>query len=104
MTAISDEDLQSLAAKLDALDLSEAEQAALDGVLERAEAYEPEVEGFSASRYYYTGQAASGAMLSGMSLKLGGSLGFVTRPSLGYGDPLDPTKGGGGGPGKPPPP
>ncbi len=84
MTAISDEDLESLAAKLDALELNTAEQAALDGVLERAEAFVPDVEGFGSSGFHYTGESRSGARLSGTSLKLGGGLGFTTRPSLGF--------------------
>lgn len=99
MTAISDDDLKSLAAKLDALDLNEAERAALDGVLDRAEAYEPDVEGFGTATAYYTGTTTSGANLSGTSLKLGGGLGFVIRPTLGYGSVL-PDDGGF----RPPPP
>jgi hypothetical protein len=94
---ISEDVLNSLAAKLEALDLTDAEQAVLDGILERAEAYEPDVEGFAFDQAQVTGMQ-SGANLSGMALKLGGGLGFITRPSLGYGtfDPNDPTR--------PPPP
>ena len=84
MTAINDDDLKSLAAKLEGLDLTDPERAALDGVIDHAGAYEPDVEGFGTS-YSYSGTAQSGANLSGMSLKLGGGLGFVTRPDLGYG-------------------
>ena len=106
MTDIDDEVLNGLAAKIDSLDLTETERAMLDGLFERAEAYEPDVEGFAFNHAAYGSYRGdrSGASLSGTSLKMAGGLGFITRPSLGYGDPLDPTKGGGGGPGKPPPP
>ena len=101
MSQISPEALQSLASKLEQLDLDDTERALLDGILDRAEAFEPEVEGFgfSAQTYSYTG-LQSGSDLSGMSLKLAGSLGFVTRPSLGYDSMLDPDDG----PSFPPPP
>lgn len=85
MTDINDDDLKSLAAKLDGLDLNAAERAALDGVLDRAEAFEPDVEGFAFDAAQYTGQIRSGADLSGTALKLGGGLGFVLRPTIGYG-------------------
>ena len=102
MTAISNDDLNSLAAKIDALDLTEAERAALDGVLERAEAYEPDVEGFGFNAAQYTSPSQSGVGLTATALKFGGGLGFITRPSLGY----DETGGFGDSnrPGKPPPP
>ena len=106
MADISPDDLKNLAAKLDGLDLNDTERALLDELFERAASYEPEVEGFgfdASGVGSYTGNH-SGAGLSGTSLQLGGGLGFVTRPSLGYDDPFDPTRGGGGGPGKPPPP
>lgn len=105
MTEITADDLERLAAKLDALELDEAERAVLDGILERAEAYEPDVEGFGfgTSSLTYSG-LQSGATLSGTSLQLGGSLGFVTRPTLGYGDPNDPIGDPGGPIKKPPPP
>ncbi len=85
MIEIDEDVLRGLAAKIDALDLDDAERAVLDGILARAEAYEPDVEGFSfgAESYSFSGQR-SGAGLSGTSLKLGGGLGFVTRPTLGY--------------------
>ena len=103
MAEIGADDLNHLAAKLDGLDLSESERALLDELLERAAEYEPEVSGFGFDTSRYTG-LTSGADLSSTSLKLAGGLGFITRPSLGYDDPFDPTRGGGGGPGKPPPP
>jgi len=92
MTEIDEDVLKGLGAKLDSLDLSDAERVVLDGILARAEAYEPEVEGFAfdSASYSFSGQR-SGAGLSGTSLKLGGGLGFVTRPRLGYGDSADPT-------------
>jgi len=100
MTEINEDDLNGLAAKLDGLELSDTERALLDGLMERAAAYEPEVEGFgfdTSAFGSYSGQQ-SGAGLKASSLKLAGGLGFVTRPSLGYGDfgSNDPTK--------PPPP
>lgn len=100
MTEIDVDTLNRLATKLDAIDLDETERALLDRLLERAAAYEPDVEGFGfdATTYSYSG-LQSGAGLSGTSLKLGGGLGFVTRPSLGYTDPFDPKD-----PTKPPPP
>lgn len=87
MTEIDEDVLKGLAAKIDALALDDAERAVLDAILARAEAYEPDVEGFAfdAGSYSFSGQR-SGAGLSGTSLKLGGGLGFVTRPTLGYGD------------------
>lgn len=97
MAEITKDVVKGLAAKLDSLDLDDAEQAALDDILARAEAYEPEVEGFGFSTSGF--QLQSGAGLSGTSLKLAGGLGFVTRPSLGYQDPFDPKD-----PTKPPPP
>lgn len=95
MTEINEDVLNGLAAKLDGLDLDDTERALLDGLMERAAAYEPEVEGFgfdTASYGSYSGNV-SGAGLKASSLKLAGSLGFVTRPTLGYGDfdPKDPT-------------
>ncbi len=103
MAEISADDMNNLAAKLDGLDLNETERALLDEIFQRAADYEPDVEGFGFDSSRYTG-FKSGADLSTTALKLTGGLGFVTRPSLGYDDPFDPTKGGGGGPGKPPPP
>lgn len=82
MTDIDQDALERVAAKLDGLELDDAERAVLDGILERAAAYEPEVEGFGfdTGELRYTG-LQSGAGLSGTSLKLGGALGFVTRPT-----------------------
>ncbi len=100
MTEINADVLNGLGAKLDALDLDDAERQVLDGILERAASYEPEVEGFGfdATSLSYSGMQ-SGADLSGTSLKLGGGLGFVTRPNLGYGSTLP-----GGDDFRPPPP
>lgn len=84
MNDIDQSTLETLASKLDGLDLDETERAMLDTILERASSYEPEVEGFGFDNSLtYTGQQ-SGAGLSGTSLKLGGGLGFVTRPNLGF--------------------
>ncbi len=86
MAQIDAEALKRLAAKLDGLELSEVEQAMLDSVFDRAAAFEPDVEGFAFSAIAssdYSG-LRSGAGLEGTSLKLGGGLGFVTRPDLGY--------------------
>jgi hypothetical protein len=100
MTEITEDDLNGLAAKLDGLDLNDTERVLLDGLMERAAAYEPEVEGFGVDLTSYGSYSGntSGAGLQASSLKLAGGLGFVTRPSLGYGefDSNDPTK--------PPPP
>lgn len=103
MTDIDDEVLNGLAAKIDALDLDETEQAMLDGLFERAEAYEPDVEGFAFSHAAYGSYRGdrSGASLRGTSLKMAGGLGFITRPSLGFNDPNDPLGGGDDGPKKP---
>ena len=103
MSDVTSELLESLAAKLDSLDLTAEEQQVLDTIFERAETGGDDVEGFAFSAGSYAG-FKSGADLSRTALKIGGGLGFVTRPSLGYDDPFDPTRGGGGGPGKPPPP
>ncbi len=75
---VSAEDLQALGEKLEALDLTDAERAVLDEVLERAAAYEPEVEGFSQSRLRYTG-LRSGSGLVGSGFDLGLSAGFVVK-------------------------
>ncbi len=83
MAQIDEAALNQLAAKLDGLELTEVEQAMLDGVFDRAAAYEPETEGFAFASSDYSG-LRSGAGLIGTSLKLGGGLGFVTRPNLGY--------------------
>ncbi len=104
MTDIDDGTLNGLAAKLDGLDLTETERALLDEIMDRAEAYEPDVEGFAFGGSYSYSGFKSGADLSTTALKLGGSLGFVTRPSLGHRDPNGPIRDPQGGPGKPPPP
>jgi hypothetical protein len=98
MSEVSADLLESLAAKIDALDLSDEEQAVLDSIFERAETGGEEVEGFAFSTTAYTG-FVSGAELSSTALKLGGGLGFITRPSLGYDNVFDPDD-----PTKPPPP
>ncbi len=72
--------LNSLAAKLDGLDLTDAERDLLDQLIERAAGYEPEVEGFGFAASSYTG-LKSGADLSATAFKLGGGLGLViTQP------------------------
>ena len=97
MSDVTPELLESLAAKLDGLDLTDDEQQLLDTIFERAETGGDDVEGFgfTASSFDFK----SGADLSRTALKIGGGLGFITRPSLGYGDILDPKD-----PTKPPPP
>ena len=79
--------LNSLAEKLDALDLSDAEQAVLDQLIARAEAYEPEVEGFGFSAASYT-SFKSGADLSKTAFQLGSALKLVGGPA-GVFDPGD---------------
>lgn len=76
MASIDADALNGLAAKLDALELTDAEQAVLDQLLQRAAAYEPEVEGFGFDVNAYTG-LASGADLSATAFKLGGALRVV---------------------------
>ncbi len=78
MGGIDAETLNSLAGKLDALDLTDAEREVLDRVLEHAAAYEPDVEGFAFSADAYTG-LASGADLSATAFKLGSALQIVGK-------------------------
>ncbi len=101
MAEITPAALNSLAAKLDGLDLSDDERRLLDELLARAEAYEPEVEGFGLS---YGGLQSGADLSSPTAFSLGGALGFTTGPFVrGYGDPTDPNDP--GGPiTKPPPP
>ena len=80
--------LNSLAAKLDGLELTADEQAVLDGVLDRAAAYEPEVGGFSMIKY---GGDRSGADLSPTGFKLGRSFGALD-PGIGLGIKQDDWK------------
>ena len=73
-SAVDNEVLNSLAEKLESLDLSDEEQGALDAVISRAAAAEVEVQGFR-----WEGTTAG---LSPMGLKLGaavGRFGGVTR-------------------------
>ncbi len=83
MAQIDDAALNQLAAKLDGLELTEVERAMLDSVFDRAAAYEPETEGFALAPSDHS-RPRPRAGLIGTSLKLGGGLGFVTRPDLGY--------------------
>ena len=78
---VSSEDLANLAAKIGGLDLTPAEEAALDQIMYRASFYEPDVEGFGMSRARYKG-LASGAGLSGDALRFGTAGGFVVMPDL----------------------
>lgn len=66
--------LNSLAEKIDSLELTDAEQSVIDQVLDRSAAYEPEVEGFALTRY---SGLTSGADLSATALKLGSALQLV---------------------------
>lgn len=75
---ISAETLNSLGEKVESLTLSETERAALDMLFDRAEAREPEVEGFAATRYV---SPRSGVDLSPAGLRLGFSLGFIMQPT-----------------------
>lgn len=84
--------LNGLAAKLDGLELTAAEQAILDGVFDRAAAYEPEVGGFSMIKY---GGDRSGADLSRTAFQLGRGIGALD-PGIGLGVKMDDWK--------PPPP
>lgn len=78
MAEIDKDVLESLAAKIDLLDLSDAERAVLDRLFERATAYEPEVEGFGMT---YTG-LQSGADLSFTSFKLASSIGALSPDAM----------------------
>ena len=83
--------LASLAAKIEGLDLTAAEHAVLRDILDRAEAYEPDVEGFGTSRTRYAG-AASGSELGRGAFTLGLSAGMVKLPGgrqFGSDDPTD---------------
>ncbi len=66
--------LNSLAEKIDALELTEAEQSVIDQVLKRAAAYEPEVEGFAFTSY---SGLTSGADLSTTAFNFGSALQLV---------------------------
>ena len=77
MTEISEDVLNSLAAKVEALELSDEEQAVLDSALSRAEAFEPDVEGFRSFSYLGLN---SGANLAPMSFRLGRASGLIGRP------------------------
>lgn len=74
-TEFTKEDVESLAAKLDSLDLTEAEQAVLGGILERAAAADAEVSGFSFDGKGWGGRPDGGAQRwkieEGETLKLG---------------------------------
>ena len=91
MSDVTPEALASLAEKIEGLDLTAAEHGVLRDILDRAEAYEPEVEGFGMSSTRYGG-AASGSDLSRGAFTLGLSAGMVRMPGgrRVTGDPNDP--------------
>ncbi len=93
---VDQETLASLAGKIEGLDLTAAEHAVLRDILDRAEAYEPEVEGFGMSRTRYRG-AASGSELGRGAFTLGLSAGMIKMPGTRRMDD-DPTGGSGGWP------
>lgn len=76
---VSPEALASLAGKIEGLDLTAQEHAVLRAVLDRAESYEPDVEGFAMDSVNYSG-AASGSGLGSGAFTLGLSSGFVKLP------------------------
>jgi len=78
---VSSEDLANLAAKIGGLELTAAEEAALDQIMYRASFYEADVEGFAMGRPRYK-DMASGAGLSGDALRLGAASGFIVMPNL----------------------
>lgn len=78
MADIDANTLNSLAEKIDSLDLSEAEQSVMDQLLERAAAYEPEVEGFGLTTSY-TG-LVSGADLTATAFNFGTALNLIGLP------------------------
>lgn len=80
MKEIDDGALNSLAEKIDSLDLTDDERSLIDSIMERAASYEPEVEGFG---YSYTG-LESGAQLSPTAFKLGSALNLIGSPTLMY--------------------
>jgi hypothetical protein len=94
MAEIDANALNSLAEKIESLDLTESEQAVIDGLLERAAAYEPEVEGFGLTTNY--SGLTSGADLSATAFKFGSALNLIGSP----GSMMDF----GGGGTRPPPP
>ena len=72
------ETFASLADKLEALGLSDEEEAVLQKLLRRAARYEPEVEGFAmqVGSFRYTG-LRSGGDLTGLSRRIATSTGSV---------------------------
>ena len=78
---VTPETLRSLAAKIEGLDLTDAEQAVLEGVLTRAGLYEPDVEGFGYSTTTYTGRTSGAGLGEGLSQGIGIGGGYITRPS-----------------------
>ena len=87
--------LNSLAAKLDGLDLTDEERALLDELLERAAGYEPEVAGFAMGDY---SGLLSGADLSPTGFKLATGLGKLPGgggddPSMEFRGPTPPIRG-----------
>lgn len=93
MAEIHQAALDSLAGKLNSLELDADEQLILDSMLDRAQAYEPEVEGFG--MFSYSG-IQSGADLSPMSFKIAkgsgliGSSGLMTEIGTEIGTKLPP--------------
>ena len=87
--------LASLAEKIEGLDLTNAEHAVLREILDRAENYEPEAEGYGMRRARYSG-AASGSELGRGAFTLGLSAGMIKLPGTRRMDD-DPTGGGSGG-------
>ncbi len=76
MGGIDADTLNSLAAKIDGLELTDEERALFNRLVEQAAGYEPEVEGFGLTTTSYTG-LTSGADLSPTAFKLGSALRLV---------------------------
>lgn len=76
MKEINEATFDSLAAKLDGLDLTEDERAVLDLVLDRAQENEAEVVGFNV-------HGLPSPSLSAGAIRLGVGSGLMPRPTLG---------------------
>jgi hypothetical protein len=71
---ITPADIQSLADKIDGLDLTESERSILDGILDRAQATQDEVEGFGGGENAIIQDALRGAYVENLE-----DLGFYAQ-------------------------
>lgn len=73
------ETVNSLADKLDAVELTEDERFVLDRLIERAGLYQPEVSGFTDR---YTGLDSGADLTSKMGFRLGSGAGFFPGANM----------------------